>query len=331
MISFKNVSLQRGLKPLFHELNCNIYAQQKVGLVGQNGVGKSSLFMLLNHDLQVDSGELEIAKGTRIVTVKQEVDELELNVIDYVIKGHSALHLIRQKMIKAISDEAYEQHARLHGDFEALGGYQLETKAAQLLSGLGFSADTFKQPVSALSGGWRIRLNLAQALMQEADLLLLDEPTNHLDLDAVIWLEKYLQSYSGAIILISHDRIFLDNIIEKTCHIENKKIALYSGNYSSFEKQYHQQRELQQKTQQKQQQKIEHLQSFINRFKAKASKAKQAQSRVKMLEKMQHIEAVSTQQTLTFSFENTKHLPSGALLNLENASCGYHPQNTIFK
>lgn len=323
LITLQNISLQRGLKTLFDDVSFAIYDKQKIGLVGANGAGKTSLFMLLAQGLQADQGELEIAKGTRIVTVKQEVDDLEASVVRYVMQGNAELHRLTVAMEQALADEAYEEHAQLHADFEALGGYQLESQAAQLLDGLGFEPKQLHEPVKSLSGGWRIRLNLAQALLQQAEILLLDEPTNHLDLDAVMWLERYLQNYQGAIVLISHDRIFLDNVVERVLYIENKGIDSYTGNYSSFEKQYHEKRLLQQKAHVKQQQKIAHLESFVNRFKAKASKAKQAQSRVKMLEKMQRIEAVHDKQSFNFSFAENVKMPTGSLLTLDNGMLGY--------
>ncbi|WP_440682646.1 ribosomal protection-like ABC-F family protein [Cysteiniphilum halobium] len=323
MITLQNISLQRGLKILFDDVSFAIYDKQKIGLVGANGAGKTSLFMLLAQGLQADQGALEIAKGTRIVTVKQEVDDLEASVVDYVMQGNAELHQLKLAMAKALADEAYEEHARLHADFEVLGGYQLESQAAQLLDGLGFEPQQLHAPVKSLSGGWRIRLNLAQALLQQAEILLLDEPTNHLDLDAVMWLERYLQNYQGAVVLISHDRIFLDNVVGRVLYIENKGIDSYTGNYSSFEKQYHEKRLLQQKAHVKQQQKIAHLESFVNRFKAKASKAKQAQSRVKMLEKMQRIEAVHDKQSFSFSFAENVKMPTGSLLTLEDGVLGY--------
>ncbi len=331
MISLQKVSLQRGLKLLFNEINVSIYDKQKIGLVGKNGAGKTSLFMLLSGVLQPDVGEIEVAKGARIVTVKQEVDDLNTSIIDYVMRGNEVLCNLHYEMQQALLNENYEAHAKLHADFEVLGGYQLEAKAAALLDGLGFNTKQIHDQVKSLSGGWRIRLNLAQALLQEAELLLLDEPTNHLDLDAVLWLERYLQSYTGAVILISHDRIFLDNVVQRILHIENKTVNSYSGNYSAFEKQYHEQRLLQQKAYQKQRQKILHLESFINRFKAKATKAKQAQSRVKMLEKMQRIEVLQEQQAFEFSFADNVRMPTGSLLSLENATLGYTLGSPILK
>ena len=323
LINLQNISLHRGLKVLFNDINFVIYNKQKIGLVGANGVGKSSLFMLLARTLQADQGQLEIAKGTRIVMAKQEVDNANASVISYVMQGDSEIHGLSIAMKKALANGKYNEYARLHADFEGLGGYQLESKTAYLLDGLGFKPKQLHEPVKSLSGGWQIRLNLAQALLQKAEILLLDEPTNHLDLDAVIWLECYLQNYQGSIVLISHDRIFLDNVIHRVLHIEHQYVTSYNGNYSSFEKQYRAKHLLQQKAHVKQQHKIAHLEGFINCFKAKASKAKQAQSRVKVLEKMQRIEAVQDKQSFSFSFaENTK-MPTGSLLTFKKVALGY--------
>ncbi|MBK2125961.1 ATP-binding cassette domain-containing protein [Fangia hongkongensis] len=323
MITLDNVALQRGVKALFSEVNLSLFKGQKTALVGKNGTGKSSLLSLISGEMQSDYGEMKAVKGIDIVTVKQEVDDLESSILSYVVKGLKALDETKEKMQAALEREDYEQHALYHGDFEALGGYQVEARAAELLNGLGFQSDIIHQKVSVLSGGWRIRLNLAQALLQDADLLLLDEPTNHLDLDAVLWLERYLNQYAGAILLISHDRIFLDNVVKNVWHIEKNTITSYSGNYTSFEKQYFEKRELLEKSYQKQQAKIAHLESFVNRFKAKASKAKQAQSRVKMLEKMQRIEKLHDEATFQFSFAGHDRLPTGALISLEDAALGY--------
>lgn len=330
MISFQAVSLQRGTKFLFDHIDFSLYPNQKVGLVGRNGIGKSSLLSMITGHLSADAGEIERTNGLNIVTVKQEVDRLDLSVIAYVIKGVKALDDLTLAMAEALEQENYTEHARLHGDFEALGGYQIEAKASQLLAGLGFKPSQLHQPVQSLSGGWRIRLNLAQALLQHADLLLLDEPTNHLDLDAVLWLEAYLKNYDGAILLISHDRLFLDNVIEKVLHIENQKVTTYTGHYSSFEAQYYEQQRLQQKAFDKQQAKIAHLEQFITRFKAKASKAKQAQSRVKMLEKIQRISEVQSGGSFSFSFPVGK-LPTGALIDLKEADLGYSAGQATIK
>ncbi|MFZ9035331.1 MAG: ABC-F family ATP-binding cassette domain-containing protein [Francisellaceae bacterium] len=331
MIQFKNISLQRGEKVLFKAVNFAIFDRQKVGLIGKNGSGKSSLFSLLTNALESDTGEIEASAGLHIVSVKQEVDELDTPVIDYVIRGAVRLYDLKLKMQQALTEGDYLRHAELLADFEVLGGYRIESKAAEILAGLGFENEVIYQAVRNLSGGWRIRLNLAQALLENGDVLLLDEPTNHLDLDAVMWLEQYLKNFSGALILISHDRVFLDNVIEHVLYIENQTITSFTGNFSQFEEQYHQQRLLQQKAFDKQQTHIAHLEKFVNRFKAKASKAKQAQSRIKMLEKMERIEAVSGADRFHFSFNNEAKPITSTLVQLDEANCGYDLKTPILK
>ncbi|KEI35941.1 ABC-F family ATP-binding cassette domain-containing protein [Allofrancisella frigidaquae] len=328
MIFFKNVSYQVEIKELFNDINFSIFQNQKIGLVGKNGTGKTTLFNLIQANISPDKGDIELAKNTRIVTVKQEVDDFEATVIDYVINGVESLRSLKHKMAEALDKEDFVEYSTCHEEYESLGGYSIESQASKLLAGLGFSISQLEQKVKELSGGWQIRLNLAQALLQESDILLLDEPTNHLDLDAVLWLEQYLQEYKGSLLLISHDRIFLDNVVKQVFHIDEKKIVAYTGNYSSFEKQSYEQKVLQQKQFEKQQKHIEHLESFINRFKAKASKAKQAQSRVKMLDKIQRIEAVKTESEFSFEFKQPKERLNGTLVSLQNADLGYF-QNKV--
>ncbi|EZK37902.1 hypothetical protein P251_02656 [Francisella tularensis subsp. tularensis str. SCHU S4 substr. FTS-634/635] len=258
-----------------------------------------------------------------MVTVKQEVDDFEVKVIDYVVNGIESLKQLKIKMQDSLASENFVDYSKYHEEYESLGGYAIESQAGKLLSGLGFSVSQLQQKVKELSGGWQIRLNLAQALLQESDILLLDEPTNHLDLDAVLWLEEYLQEYKGSLLLISHDRIFLDNVVKQIFYIDNKNIDTYTGNYSSYEKQSYEQKVLQQKQFEKQQKHIAHLESFVNRFKAKASKAKQAQSRVKMLEKIQRIEAVKSDSEFSFEFKQVKEHLGGTLVSLQNADLGY--------
>lgn len=208
MIFFKNVSYQVEIKELFDNINFSIFPNQKIGLVGKNGTGKTTLFNLIQGNLTPDKGDIEIAKNTRIVTVKQEVDDFEVKVIDYVVNGIESLKQLKIKMQDSLASENFVDYSKYHEEYESLGGYAIESQAGKLLSGLGFSVSQLQQKVKELSGGWQIRLNLAQALLQESDILLLDEPTNHLDLDAVLWLEEYLQEYKGSLLLISHDRIF---------------------------------------------------------------------------------------------------------------------------
>ncbi|AJC49027.1 ATP-binding cassette domain-containing protein [Allofrancisella guangzhouensis] len=331
MIFFKNVSYQVEIKELFNDISFSVFPNQKIGLVGKNGTGKTTLFNLIQGNLTPDKGDIEIAKNTRIVTVKQEIDGFDAKVIDYVISGIESLRSLKYNMAEALAKENFIEYSRYHEEYESLGGYSIESQASKLLAGLGFSISQLEQKVKELSGGWQIRLNLAQALLQESDILLLDEPTNHLDLDAVLWLEQYLQEYKGSLLLISHDRIFLDNVVNQIFHIDGKKLVTYAGDYSSFEKQVYEQKTLQQKHFEKQQKHIEHLESFINRFKAKASKAKQAQSRVKMLDKIQRIEAVKIDSEFSFEFKQAKEHLNGTLVSLQSADLGYAQNKVLSK
>lgn len=328
MIFFKNISYQVDVKELFNDVSFSIFSNQKIGLVGKNGTGKTTLFNLIQRNIVPDKGELEIAKNTRIVTVKQDVDDFDAVVLDYVANGVGFIKDLKQKMANALATENFVDYSHFHEEYESHGGYGIEAQAGKLLSGLGFNNEQLSQKVKELSGGWQIRLNLAQALLQESDILLLDEPTNHLDLDAVLWLEQYLQDYKGSLLLISHDRIFLDNVVKQVFHIENQNIDIYTGNYSSYEKQAYEQKVLQQKHFEKQQKHIEHLESFVNRFKAKASKAKQAQSRMKMLDKIQRVESVKSESDFSFEFKETKEL-GGTLVSLKNADLGYGDKTVL--
>ncbi|AXA33858.1 ABC-F family ATP-binding cassette domain-containing protein [Francisella adeliensis] len=330
MIFFKNISYQVDVKELFNDINFSIFQNQKIGLVGKNGTGKTTLFNLIQRNIVPDKGDLEIAKNTRIVTVKQDVDNFDVKVIDYVANGVAFVKDLRQKMSNALATENFVDYSHYHEEYESLGGYSIEAQAGKLLSGLGFNTAQLDQQVKELSGGWQIRLNLAQALLQESDILLLDEPTNHLDLDAVLWLEQYLQEYKGSLLLISHDRIFLDNVVKQIFHIDERQVVSYTGDYSSFEKQSYEQKILQQKSFDKQQKHIDHLESFINRFKAKASKAKQAQSRMKMLDKIQRVESVKSESDFSFEFKETKEL-GGTLVSLQNADLGYGDKTILQK
>ena len=327
MISFQSVSLQRGLKPIFNNASFCFYPGQKIGVIGKNGSGKTTLFSMVMGMLEPDQGAIEVTNSQKISYVMQEITALNEIVLDYVQSGDDALYEIdcKIKKLSASSDEKALNHlAHLYEEFESLGGYQLRPRAFQLLHGLGFNDTQIKNKVSDLSGGWQIRLNLAKALIKPSDILLLDEPTNHLDVEAVMWLEKWLSQYPGMMLLISHDRVFLDNTVKNIAHIDDLVVKTYSGNYSQFEKQRAEILMLQQKSYLKQQKKITHFQLFIDRFKAKASKAKQAQSRVKMLEKIQRIEAVRESSDFNFSFSDVKAIMGSPLLALANAHCGYH-------
>ncbi|MEE1675724.1 ABC transporter ATP-binding protein [Agarivorans aestuarii] len=328
MIVANNISLQRGSKFLLAETNLTIHAGQKVGLVGQNGCGKSSLFALLKNQLQVDEGDLKVPSKWEIASVAQETPELHRSAIDYVIDGDQEFRKLEQDIAAAEESGKGELIATLHTQMDTIGGYQIKTKAAELLAGLGFSEAGQQQSVSDFSGGWRMRLNLAQALLVRSDLLLLDEPTNHLDLDTVVWLEQWLKRYPGTLILISHDRDFLDNIINRIVHIEHQKLNEYTGGYSDFEQMRATQLAQQQAMYEKQQRERAHMQSFVDRFRYKASKAKQAQSRLKALEKMEVISQAHVDSQFSFHFREPDNLPL-PLLTMEKVSAGYEDKTIL--
>ncbi|MBE0364845.1 ATP-binding cassette, subfamily F, member 3 [Pseudoalteromonas ulvae UL12] len=322
MIQISQLELLRGAKPLLKEANATLYPSHKVGLVGANGCGKSSLFALLKGELHLDSGDCQVPKDWSISSVKQETPALDISALEYVLQGHVGYYKIRAQLHLAEKKQDGELLALAHQQLEGIGGYSIEAKAGELLHGLGFSNDQITLPVSSFSGGWRMRLNLAQALIFEADLLLLDEPTNHLDLDAVYWLERFLKAYTGTLVLISHDREFLDAVIDEIWHIENQKINVYKGHYSQFERQKAERLAQQQASFEKQQEQIAHLEKFIARFKAKASKAKQAQSRVKSLERMEKLAPAHVDSPFDFEFAEPLALPN-PLMTLDQAKAGY--------
>ena len=317
MILFKNVTLQRGLKVLLQDLNWTIYHKQRFGIIGENGSGKSSLFSLLLKRLQPEKGDIEIPKQIKLAHVAQETPAYEKSALEYVLDGDHELRLLEQELVAAEAMNNGGLIASLHDKLNQLDAYTAKSRAAQLLDGLGFKPDEQQKSVNEFSGGWRVRLNLAQALMCRSDVLLLDEPTNHLDLDAVIWLEKWLLNYKGTLLLISHDREFLDETIDHIAHFCEQQIKIYVGNYSSFEKQRAEQLLLQQAAYEKQQKKIAHLQSFVNRFRAQATKAKQAQSRVKAIERMELISATQADSPFQFHFKIPKQSPN-PLLHLDD-------------
>ena len=322
MIVFSNLSLKRGQTELLENASATINPKQKVGLVGKNGCGKSSLFALLKKELTPEGGEVNYPANWRVSWVNQETPALDISAIDYVIQGDREYCRLRQELNLANERNDGNAIARIHGQLETLDAWTIQSRAASLLHGLGFSQEEASQPVKAFSGGWRMRLNLAQALLCPSDLLLLDEPTNHLDLDAVIWLERWLVQYQGTLVLISHDRDFLDPIVTKILHIENQKLNEYTGDYSSFEVQRATKLAQQTAMYRQQQQKISHLQKYIDRFKAKATKAKQAQSRMKALERMELIAPAYVDNPFTFEFRPPQSLPN-PLVMIEQASAGY--------
>jgi ATP-binding cassette subfamily F protein 3 len=322
MIRLKKLSLFQGNKQLLDQVDLTLYPDHKIGIVGKNGCGKSSLFQMLHKDLSPEQGELEFPPKWIISSAKQETPATNLNAVDYVLSGHHEYFRLNQALIKAELAEDGHAIANIHAKLEAINAWSLPSEAAKLLTGLSFTEAQMASTVKELSGGWRMRLNLAQALIQPAELLLLDEPTNHLDLEAVLWLQGYLRQYDGMLMTISHDRDFLDSFTTHILHFDNQKINIYSGNYSSFEKQKHEKEVLQQAHFEKQQKEVEHLEKFISRFKAKASKATQAQSRVKALEKMDRVSAVQIRTKFGFEFAPINKNIS-ELIDLNQASVGY--------
>lgn len=322
MIRFTQVTLIRGVKTLLESADLTLNPGDKVGLIGINGAGKSSLFNLLRDQLQVDQGSVDFPSSWRIAYVAQETPPIETAAIEYAIDGDTTLRRLEAELVEAEKLDDGERIGYLYAALSDADAYTVRSRAQQLLIGLGFRLEQLDLPVSSFSGGWRMRLNLAQALMCPSDLLLLDEPTNHLDLDAIIWLESWLKSYTGTLVIISHDRDFLDGIVNVIAHIDDKKIKRYSGNYSSFERQRAAALILAAGSAEKQMRKRAHLQSFIDRFKAKASKAKQAQSRIKMLSKMQELAPLHEAASFSFDFREPPQTPN-PLLVMDNVCVGY--------
>jgi ATP-binding cassette, subfamily F, member 3 len=323
VIRFNQFSLARGVKPLFDATTFTLNPGEKAGLVGANGAGKSTLFAVLRGELHSDAGDFSLPPSWRIAHVAQETPAAEKTALDYTLDGDADLREIEAQMATAEATHDGEALAHAHAAFADADGYTAPARAEALLLGLGFSLAQTKEPVASFSGGWRMRLNLAQALMCRSDLLLLDEPTNHLDLDAIVWLEDWLHRYAGTLIVISHDREFLDAVCNVTLHLENRQIKRYGGNYSQFEILRAQQLALQQSAYEKQQKTVAHLHSFINRFKAKATKARQAQSRMKALEKMELIAPAHVASPFTFEFRTPDAAPNPMLV-MEDVRCGYH-------
>lgn len=322
MIVISSLQIRRGTRVLLDNATATINPGQKVGLVGKNGCGKSTLLALLKHEISADGGSMNYPSNWQLAWVNQETPALATPAIEYVIDGDREYRQLQGELESANARNDGHAIAVIHGKLDAADAWTMRSRAASLLHGLGFSSEQFDRPVSDFSGGWRMRLNLAQALICRSDLLLLDEPTNHLDLDAVIWLERWLKSYQGTLILISHDRDFLDPVVDKIIHIEQQSMFEYTGNYSSFELQRSTRLAQQQSQYEHQQLKVAHLQKYIDRFKAQATKARQAQSRVKMLERMELIAPALVDNPFQFSFRTPESLPT-PLLRMEKVSAGY--------
>ncbi|MCO6544721.1 MAG: ABC transporter ATP-binding protein [Gilliamella sp.] len=322
MIVFDSIQVRRGVNLLLDNASATINPQQKVGLVGKNGCGKSTLFSLIKGEIQADAGTLSVPSHWQLAWVNQETPALDIPAIEYAIDGDREYRQLEKQLNIANEQNNGQQIAVIHEKLDTIDAWTIRARAATLLHGLGFSNEQLMSPVKSYSGGWRMRLNLAQALMCRSDLLLLDEPTNHLDLDAVIWLEKWLSNYQGTLILISHDRDFLDPLVNKIIHIEQKSLFEYTGNYSSFEIQRSTKLAQQQSLYESQQLKVAHLQNYIDRFRAKATKAKQAQSRIKMLERMELIAPAHVDNPFHFNFKPSEFLPS-PLLMMEKVVAGY--------
>lgn len=322
MLAFKNLALRRGPRLLFSDVDLTLHAGWRVGVVGRNGCGKSSLFAAVRGEIEPDKGDIDRPNKLRMASVAQETPALPDPALDFVLSGDEAVYAAIRMEADAMAAEDYEKVAEAHTLLAEVNGYDAPARAAKLLAGLGFPASTHQMAVGEFSGGWRVRLNVARALMTPSDLLLLDEPTNHLDLDAVLWLEEWLRNYPGTLLVISHDREFLDGLCTHTLHLHEGKAKNYVGGYTAFERQRSEQLRLQQIAFEKEQTERAHLQSFIDRFKAKASKAKQAQSRMKRLAKLAGTEAVRAEREVRIDFPVPLKQPT-TLIQLLDAQCGY--------
>ena len=322
MLSFNNLALRRGTNLLFEDVSFTVHRDNKVGLVGANGTGKTSLFKMIQGEIDSDEGDFKYPPDLKIACLAQEVPGTDELALSYVMSGDLKLLEIQNSITKAENEQDYGALGELHSQFEDHDGFTAKSRAEQLLVGLGFSEEEFSKPLKDFSGGWRVRLNLAKTLMQPADLLLLDEPTNHLDLDAIIWLGNWIKSFKGAMLLISHDREFLDECVGFIAHLHNSTIELYKGNYSQFEIRKAARLAELESNYNKQQREISHMQDFVRRFKAKATKARQAQSRIKALERMELIAPAHIDSPFQFTIPETEKI-SNPLIVLEDADLGY--------
>jgi ATP-binding cassette subfamily F protein 3 len=322
MLTLRNVALRRGTRVLFESASFALYRGEKIGLVGPNGAGKSSLFALLLGELQPDAGDVDRSGGLVMASVAQEVPPDPRPAVEFVLDGDRELRAVEAQLAKAEADHDGVRIGLLHAQLDGVGGYSARSRAAQLLAGLGFGSAEIEKPVAEFSGGWHRRLALAQALMARSDVLLLDEPTNHLDLDAVLWLEDWLRAYPGTLLVIAHDREFLDRVVTRVVSIEQGRVETWSGGYSDYEQQRALSLSQQQSAFERQQREIAHIEDFVRRFKAKASKARQAQSRLKMLERMERIAPAHVDSPFEFTFRDPVKLPR-PLLALDRAAAGY--------
>lgn len=318
MIDINDITVRIGSKVLLDHASAHISDGQKVGLIGVNGCGKSTLFRVLRGQLDTESGNIALPSAARVVTVEQEINDIDLPILEFVLAQDKE----RDGLLKRLKNASVEELGEIHERLNAIGASSAEARAAVILNGLGFKNSDFIRPVREFSGGWRMRLALAAALFQPSDILLLDEPTNHLDLETSIWLENHLKKYRGTLLIISHDRTILNSLCGYIVHFDNKKLAVYSGNYDTFRRTRNEQKEMLERSFKKQEQKRRHLESFVERFRYKASKAKQAQSRIKLLEKMPEVTLLADDPSVKFDFPEPSELAS-PLVNMENVSAGY--------
>jgi ATP-binding cassette subfamily F protein 3 len=330
VIQLRRLTLARGPRHLIEDTNLQLNSGWRVGLVGANGSGKSSLLALLRGELHPETGDCEVPRDWKIASVEQETPGLPLPAIEHVLDGDTELRSVERAIARAHDSHDGHALAELHARLDAIDGYGARARAASLMAGLGFAAPDLERPVASFSGGWRMRLNLARALISRAELMLLDEPTNHLDLDAVVWLERWLTTCRGTVLLVSHDRDFLDACVTHVAHIENRRLTLYTGNYSSFEEQRAARLALQQAMFEKQQREIAHVTKFIERFRAKASKARQVQSRLKALDRLERIAAAHVDAPFDFEIPSPERAPD-PLLALDEADLGYAPGSPVLR
>ncbi|MCF6767357.1 ATP-binding cassette domain-containing protein [Thiotrichales bacterium 19S11-10] len=322
MLTLRNVSLAHGANLLAENINFSIYNKQIIGLCGHNGCGKSTLLKAIENQNDAYDGHIELKGGTLVQSLAQEVSQSDDQALHYVISGHQKLYEIYQKLHYAETINDYDLMMKCHNQLAECDGYSAESKAAKMLKGLGFSDEGMRQAFNSFSGGWQVRLNLAKALFTPSDLLLLDEPTNHLDMEAIIWLESYLKHYQGAVMIVSHDRDFLDQVVTHIAYIENKNFKLYKGNYSTFEFERAQSIALNNATYRKQQVQIAHMQSYVDRFRYKASKAKQAQSRLKAIERMDQVKFIYESSPFRFQFKEADRMPN-PMVTVDKVKLGY--------